>query len=133
MDPPDPLRPGTATAGDAVVGVFARDDLPRALAATHRAGFGPHARVLDGARGDLAGQLRRAGLRPTAPGDGDPGTVLILVNALGRSARVAEILAGAGARRVERMDSLGTVPPTSTGGPTAAPPAAAPSDQTAES
>lgn len=98
-----------SAAGDSVVGVFDRADLSAALVATHRAGFGPHARVLDGARGDLVGQLRRAGLRvPLAPAT-DPGTVLVVVTAPGRAAAVAQILTEAGARAVHGA-SRGTTP-----------------------
>lgn len=93
-------QPVAATGGDAVVGVFDRSRLSSALAATHRAGFGPHARVLDGARGDLAGQLRRAGLRVSLPAGGDADTVLIVVAAPGRAAAVAQIFTRAGALAV---------------------------------
>lgn len=97
MDESASIVPAT---GDTVAGVFERSTLSDALAATHRAGFGPHARVFDGARGDLAGQLRRAGFRlPLAP-ETDPATVLIVVTAPGRAATIAQLLARAGARAV---------------------------------
>lgn len=106
----DPLRPGAPAPSDAVVGVFDRDRLSEALAATHRAGFGPHARVLDGARGDVAGQLRRAGVGLSVPLAVDRGTVLILVNAPGRAALAADTFARVGARQVLRGVRPGVAP-----------------------
>jgi hypothetical protein len=97
MDSPAPVA---SAATDAVVGVFDRSDLGRALAATHRAGFGAHARVLDGARGDLGGQLRRAGFDVRLDVDRAPSTALILVVAPGRAAAVADVLSRTGARAV---------------------------------
>ena len=95
----DARRPERPALG-AVVGVFARDRLSGGLVATHRAGYGPHARVLDGARGELMGQLRRAGLAiPLDPGE-DAATALIVVTAPGRAAAVRDLLARAGASAV---------------------------------
>lgn len=86
------------TAGDTVIAVVERDRLPAVLAAIHRAGFGPLARVFDPARGPLGEQLRRAGLplppdieRPDAP------TVVLAVTAPGRAGHAAETAAGGGA------------------------------------
>lgn len=98
----EPLRPGAPVPSDAVVGLFDRDRLSEALVATHRAGFGPHARVFDGARGDVAGQLRRAGVGLSRPLAVEQGTVLILVNAPGRADLAAATLARVGARQVLR-------------------------------
>lgn len=85
---------------DHVIGAFPRDGLSAALAATHRAGFGPQTRVIDGARGDISKQLARAGLRvpdeDAPPGDG----VLIVVTAPGRTAVVAGLFARLGAESV---------------------------------
>ena len=90
--------------GEAVVGVFDRERLSSALVATHRAGFGPHARVLDPSRGDPAVQLRRAGFPPPfGPADLDPTTSLILVTAPGRAAAVSDALTRAGARAVHTL------------------------------
>src|SRR5689334_21593486 len=76
---------------DTVVGVFERDRLSGALVALHRAGFGPHARVLDGARGDLAGQLRRSALDDALdPAALDAGLAVVVVSAPGRAALVAD-------------------------------------------
>ena len=103
-------------AGDTVVGVFDRERLSSALAMVHRAGFGPHARVLDGARGDLVGQLRRAGIRLTLePRDEDGATALIVVTAPGRGAAAADALARAGARAVHRAGRGGPLPAATTG------------------
>jgi hypothetical protein len=91
---------GSSPAIDHVVGTFPRTELSAALAATHRAGFGPQTRVFDGARGDTARQLERAGLRvldgATPPAD----ALLIVVTAPGRTAIVAELFARLGAESV---------------------------------
>jgi len=117
--------PSSAPTGDAVVGVFARDRLSEALVATHRAGFGAHARVLDGGRGDLQEQLRRAGWAAPLSPDLDPGAVLVLVNAPGRAGRVADLLARAGADVVLLVGRPGAVPsPVDAPTPGAPPPAA---------
>jgi hypothetical protein len=87
-------------AADHVIGTFARADLSGALAATHRAGFGPHARVLDGARGDATRQLARAGLEVIS-GDPPPtDALLIVVTAPGRTAVVADLFDRLGAQAV---------------------------------
>ena len=102
--------------GDTVVGAFDRERLSSALAMVHRAGFGPHARVLDGARGDLVGQLRRAGIRLTLePRDEEAATALIVVTAPGRGAAAADALARAGARAVHRAVRGGPLPAETTG------------------
>lgn len=112
----EPTASAVPVVGDAVVGVFDRDDLGSALAATHRAGFGPHARVLDGARGDLAGQLRRAGLYVPSVSEGAATTALIVVAAPGRSAAVRDVLTRVGARAVHAI-ARGTTPPATVAAP----------------
>jgi hypothetical protein len=102
----------TPTGGDAVVGVFARGDLSSALVATHRAGFGAHARLLDAARGDLSGQLARAGFRLVLDPETDDGTsALILVTAPGRATTVSDLFARAGARAIHMLTRV-TAPTT---------------------
>src|SRR5215211_6786004 len=95
------MRPDAASpAIDHVVGTFPRAELSAALAATHRAGFGPQTRVFDGARGDTVRQLERAGLRVL---DGSPpaaDALLIVVTAPGRTAIVAELFQRLGAEAV---------------------------------
>ena len=85
---------------DNVVATFPRVGLSGALAATHRAGFGPQTRVFDGARGDIARQLERAGLcildGAALPAD----AVLIVVTAPGRTTIVAELFERLGAESV---------------------------------
>ena len=95
-----PADAASSPAVDHVVGTFPRAELSGALAATHRAGFGPQTRVLDGARGDTARQLQRAGLRilDGAPPPAD--AVLIVVTAPGRAAIVAELFERLGAESV---------------------------------
>ena len=84
---------------DHVVGTFPRAELSTALAATHRAGFGPQTRVFDGARDDAARQLERAGLR-VLEGAPPPDALLIVVNAPGRIAIVAELFERLGAEAI---------------------------------
>jgi hypothetical protein len=95
--PPDA---GSSPAIDHVVATFPRAELSAALAATHRAGFGPQTRVFDGARGDTAHQLERAGLR-MLEGDAPPAdAVLIVVTAPGRTAIVSQLFEQLGAESV---------------------------------
>ena len=106
--------------GETVIGVFARDRLNPALAAMHRAGFGAHARVLDGSRGDLAAQWRRANLTVDLAQLGLEGDdVVVLINAPGRSTAAASTLARVGARAVWRHDRATLT--RHEGGPNAAP------------
>lgn len=108
---------------ETAVGVLDRALLSDALFAIHRARFGPQTRVLDGTRGPLAAQLRRAGLAL------DPGPLggalnreqaLILVNAPGRSDEAAQLLSRIGASDVVICSTTACVPvaapsPASTG------------------
>jgi hypothetical protein len=94
---------------DVIAGVFSRDQLSTGLVAVHRAGFGPHARVLDSARGPLEGQLRKANLQVAANfAAGDTDITMILITAPGRADRAAATLTGAGARAVHRAVPAGT-------------------------
>lgn len=95
--PPDAA---SSPAIDHVVATFPRTELSAALAATHRAGFGPQTRVFDGARGDTARQLERAGLRILDGAAPPADAVLIVVTAPGRTAIVAELFARLGAESV---------------------------------
>jgi hypothetical protein len=85
---------------DHVVGTFPRAELSTALAATHRAGFGPQTRVFDGARDDAARQLERAGLRVLDGAPPPADALLIVVNAPGRIAIVAELFEQLGAETI---------------------------------
>ncbi len=95
-----PLDAASSPSVDHVVGIFPRAELSAALAATHRAGFGPQTRVFDGARGDTARQLERAGLRllngVAPPAD----VVLVVVTAPGRTAIVTQLFERLGAESV---------------------------------
>jgi hypothetical protein len=95
-----PPEVGSSPAIDHVVGTFPRAEVSAALAATHRAGFGPQARVFDGARGDTARQLERAGLRVLDGAPPPADALLIVVTAPGRTAIVAELFARLGAESV---------------------------------
>jgi hypothetical protein len=95
--PPDA---GSSLAIDHVVATFPRTELSAALAATHRAGFGPQTRVFDGARGDTARQLERAGLRMLDGAAPPADAVLIVVTAPGRTAIVAGLFERLGAESV---------------------------------
>lgn len=95
-----------ATRGATVVAAFDRDGLGNGLARLHGQGFGPSARVFDGARGNLADQLARAGLpaeladRLVQP-DERKRTSLLVVHAPARSATVVDLLNLSGAIAVE--------------------------------
>jgi|SRR4051812_46426656 len=95
-----PLDAASAAVIDHVVATFPRAELSAALAATHRAGFGPQTRVFDGARGDTAGQLERAGLRIVDGVAPLADAVLIVVTAPGRTAIVAQLFERLGAESV---------------------------------
>jgi hypothetical protein len=95
-----PADAASSPASDHVVGTFPRAELSTALAATHRAGFGPQTRVFDGARGDTARQLERAGLHILDGAAPPADAVLIVVTAPGRTAIVAELFTRVGAESV---------------------------------
>ena len=95
--PPDAA---SSLAIDHVVATFPRTELSAALAATHRAGFGPQTRVFDGVRDDTARQLERAGLRVLDGAAPPADAVLIVVTAPGRTAIVAELFDRLGAESV---------------------------------
>jgi hypothetical protein len=101
MDRPAPVARAEQ---DAALGLFDWERLSGALVATHRAGFGPQARVLDPARGDVPGQIRRAGFSP--PPDPRRGGAEHGVDPRHRArpaARVGDIFAGAGAKVVHLL------------------------------
>jgi hypothetical protein len=95
--PPDAA---SSPAIDHVVATFPRAELSTALAATHRAGFGPQTRVFDGARGDTTRQLERAGLRMLNGAAPPADAVLIVVTAPGRTAIVAQLFERLGAASI---------------------------------
>ena len=103
MEDATPVPPALSP-GDAVIAVMTREQLSAALVATHRAGFGPNARVFDPARGDIDGQLARAGLPiHLAQSDKEPTVALIVVMAPGRADRVEATLRDHGARSIYRV------------------------------
>ncbi len=98
----EPAGPAGRRQPDHVLGVFARERLNEALSATHRAGFGPYTRVLDGQRSDTGSQLARAGLEIAEGPAPAPDDLVILVQAPGRVDRVAELFHQLGANLVAR-------------------------------
>lgn len=92
---------------DHVIGGFSREALSSALASTHRAGFGPQTRVIDGARGDVGQQLERIGLRMPSEELSGPDAVLIVVNAPGRTDIVAALFSRLGADFVVHAERRG--------------------------
>ena len=92
--------PVSRAVADHVIGTFPRAELSAALASTHRAGFGPQTRVLDGARGDVARQLTRTGLEVLSGEHPAADAVLIVVTAPGRTNVVADLFARLGAESV---------------------------------
>jgi hypothetical protein len=105
---------GGTTEGDAVIAVVPRDRLSAVLTAVHRGGQGHNARVLDPARGDLKGQLRRSGVDQDI--DIDPRAkdiVLVLIHAPGRIARTANLFRQAGETAVHVVGRTGATVPRS--------------------
>ncbi len=95
------LRPDQIESAETVVALYQRDRLSSGLSALHSRGMGHTARVLDPARGPIAGQFAQAGIavdlgfpEPT------PEDVFLLVNASGRSAIVGDLLRDNRARDV---------------------------------
>ena len=87
-----------ADGGEIVIGVVGRANLSAALTAVHRGGLGNVTRVLDPHRGEVTGQLRRAGVEvPTDFAlDGD-NRVAIMITASARAAAATELLRRHGA------------------------------------
>lgn len=95
------LRPDQIESAETVVALYDRDRLSSGLSALHSRGLGHTARVLDPARGPVAGQFAQAGIaadlgfpEPT------PDDVFLLVNATGRSLVVGDLLLDNRARAV---------------------------------
>lgn len=105
----DPATASSRRQPDHVLAVFPRERLSEALAATHRAGFGPYTRVLDGQRQSVSGQLTRAGLEIVSGAAPDAGDVLIVVQAPGRVDRVAELFHQLGAQAVAHARGAGVL------------------------
>lgn len=95
------LRPDQIESAETVVALYHRDRLSSGLSALHGRGLGHTARVLDPARGPIAGQFAQAGItadlgfpEPT------PDDVFLLVNAAGRSLVVGDLLLDSRARDI---------------------------------
>jgi Trk K+ transport system NAD-binding subunit len=98
--------------GDAVVALVTRDQLSGVLTAIHRSGHGHNARVLDAARGEVKGQLRRAGVTTEVDLDlSGAENVVILIHAPGRTAKTAEMLQRAGVLAVRVVNRAGAEVP----------------------
>ena len=100
MEANGPVNVDISLPADYVIGVFPRPALSGALAATHRAGFGPQTRVLDGARDAAGKQLQRMGLEIVAGEEPAADSVLIVVTAPGRASTVMELFQRLGAESV---------------------------------
>lgn len=89
---------------DAVLAIIPRDRLPDVLTAIHRAGLGPQARVLDPARGDITGQLLRAGLvdPPSLAPEPERETILVVFTA-GRMRTALDAIGRCGGREVQTL------------------------------
>jgi hypothetical protein len=89
---------------DAVAGIIRRDQLPNVLTLIHRAGLGPQARVLDPERGDLPGQMTRAGLVDPPALDPVAGeeTVLVVFSA-GRMPAAIDAMEQFGGREIQTL------------------------------
>jgi len=98
--------------GDAVLGIVERNCLSTVLTAVHRGGHGHNARVIDASRGDIPGQLRRAGVTETIDLTMNaPDTVVVLIHAPGRIAKTTELLRNAGAYPVHIVSRVGAESP----------------------
>ena len=94
------MENGTESA-DVVVAAVDRAQLNAALSAVHRGGYGHLTRVLDPARGDVAGQLRRAGIAVPAGFVLDGARcVAVMVAAAARTPAAASLLRQIGAADV---------------------------------
>jgi hypothetical protein len=100
--------------GDAVIGIVERNRLSTVLTAVHRGGHGHNARVIDASRGDIPGQLSRAGVIQTIDFTSNPpDSVLILIHAPGRIAKTTELLQRAGADPIHVVNRIGAEAPRS--------------------
>lgn len=98
--------------GDAVIGVVERNRLSTILTAVHRSGHGHNARVIDSARGDVAGQLLRAGVTDRVDlSSNPPDSVLVLIHAPGRISKTTELLQHAGAHPIHVVHRVGAETP----------------------
>jgi hypothetical protein len=76
-----------------VIATIERAKLSEALTAIHRGGFGHLTRVLDPERGEVIGQLRRAGVDVPAGFALDRGNgVAIMISAAARASAAADLL-----------------------------------------
>jgi hypothetical protein len=100
--------------GDAVLGIVERSRLNTVLTAVHRGGQGHNARVIDASRGDIPGQLQRAGVTETIDlSSNPPDTVVVLIHAPGRIAKTTEMLQRAGADPIHVVSRVGAETPRS--------------------
>jgi hypothetical protein len=100
--------------GDAVIGIVERNRLSAVLTAVHRGGHGHNARVIDASRGDVPGQLSRAGVTQTLDlTSNPPDSVLVLIHAPGRIAKTTELLQRAGADPIHVVNRIGAETPRS--------------------
>lgn len=93
--------------GDVLVALVERDQLGAVLPAVHRHALGHVARVLDAERGDIVGQLRRAGVPvEQAPAAIADSPLAIMIAAAARCPAAARLLMESG------IDRLWIVPTT---------------------
>ena len=98
--------------GDAVIGIVERNRLSTVLTAVHRGGHGHNARVIDPSRGDIPGQLRRAGVTTSIDLTANPtDTVLVLIHAPGRIAKTTDLLRQSGAHPIHVVTRIGAETP----------------------
>lgn len=75
-----------------VIGAINRTDLSAVLSSVHRSGFGHVTRVLDPRRGDVLGQLRRAGVEIPAGFSLSDDRVVVMISAAARARAASELL-----------------------------------------
>jgi hypothetical protein len=94
--------------GNTVLGEISAGHLSYALTAIHRGGHGHHARVFNPERGDLRGQLRRAGIEvPPDLSSRFDDRVLVMLHSPGRVLQAETLLKSAGALRTYVVSRAG--------------------------
>jgi hypothetical protein len=94
--------------GNTVLGEVPAAHLSFALTAIHRGGHGHHARVFNPERGDVRGQLKRAGIAvPAGLSAKLDDRVLIMLHAPGRVVQAQALLQSAGALQTHIVERRG--------------------------
>lgn len=105
-----------ADGGEIAIGAVERGALSAVLTAIHRGGFGNVTRVLDPQRGEILGQLRRAGVKiPEGFSLAQGNRVAVVINASARVANAVDLLRRNGADATWVARRAGAAPPPTFG------------------